>query len=309
MGKGVVATGALCVNHYPRHIGDILSATIGLSLMERGAYTALIDQYYAREAPLPIDKPEVYRLAAVTSAAERRAVDYVLGRYFIQEPDGWHQKRCDVELDAYRERSESARASAAASVAARKRVRETNAQRTLSESINERSTDVELASSQKPVAIDQKQGQEQSRAAAPPLPPKPAPRAKRLPQDWALPDAWGDWARQERPDWDEATIIRVGLKFRDYWLGKGTPRADWQATWRNWVREERGQVKGGAREPTLADRRAANMDAICGRGNGRTIDAGTMDGTPVRSVVVDLRKPDDDDVGGLPAGGHHGRMA
>ena len=76
------------MNHYPRHLGDVLSATIGLTLMERGAYTALLDQYYAREAPLPTDRREVYRLAAAISAPERKAVDYVLSRYFTQEPDG-----------------------------------------------------------------------------------------------------------------------------------------------------------------------------------------------------------------------------
>lgn len=89
------------LNHYPRHVGDIITATIGLSLMERGAYDALLDQYYAREAPLPLDRKEVYRLAAANGAAERKAVDYVIARFFKEEPDGWHQARCDEEIALY----------------------------------------------------------------------------------------------------------------------------------------------------------------------------------------------------------------
>lgn len=107
------------MNHYPRHIGDILTATVGLSLAERGAYDALIDQYYAREAPLPKDRREVYRLAAAATPAERKAVDYVLGRYFTEQDDGWHQRRCDEEIEKYRAKSAKASESAAARWGAR----------------------------------------------------------------------------------------------------------------------------------------------------------------------------------------------
>jgi hypothetical protein len=71
-------------------------------------------------------------------------------------------------------------------------------------------------------------------SAAPPTPKKlNVFRNTRLSPDWAIPDDWKNWAEQERPDLD---IAAEGLCFRDYWLGKGTTHADWQATWRNWVR-------------------------------------------------------------------------
>ena len=58
----------------------------------------------------------------------------------------------------------------------------------------------------------------------------------RLAQDWVLMKSWGDWAQQERPDLD---VRKVADQFKDYWIAqpgqKGT-KLDWEATWRNWVR-------------------------------------------------------------------------
>lgn len=64
-------------------------------------------------------------------------------------------------------------------------------------------------------------------------------RATRLPVDWELPSEWAKWAHEQRPDLDLPTVAAT---FRDYWLGIGgakAVRADWQATWRNWVRREK----------------------------------------------------------------------
>lgn len=65
-------------------------------------------------------------------------------------------------------------------------------------------------------------------------------RATRLPKPFDLPDDWKSFCQTERPELDPA---RVADKFADYWHGKpgksGT-KSDWLATWRNWVREERG---------------------------------------------------------------------
>lgn len=64
-------------------------------------------------------------------------------------------------------------------------------------------------------------------------------RGARLPPDWTLPDDWRCWAEQERPDLD---IPRVADVFADHWRAKAGAdgrRADWLATWRNWVRKER----------------------------------------------------------------------
>lgn len=109
------------MRHYARNIGDLAAATRGLDLLHRGAYDALLDAYYLTERPLPADTRECYLLADARSPAERRAVDAVLARFFTLQADGYHQKRCDAELERFSEKSEKARASAMLSVAARER--------------------------------------------------------------------------------------------------------------------------------------------------------------------------------------------
>lgn len=65
----------------------------------------------------------------------------------------------------------------------------------------------------------------------------------RLPADWELPDAWALWAKTERPDLNHN---ETAARFADYWHGvpgaKGR-KADWLATWRNWVRSEAGPAR------------------------------------------------------------------
>jgi hypothetical protein len=47
------------------------------------------------------------------------------------------------------------------------------------------------------------------------------------------------WAAKERPDLD---VDAVAAKFRDHWAakpGKAGLKLDWDATFRNWVRDEK----------------------------------------------------------------------
>lgn len=73
-----------------------------------------------------------------------------------------------------------------------------------------------------------------------PQTPSPTPetkRARRLATDWVLPAVWGRWAISQGHS--EATIRIEAEKFRDYWCsksGKDATKLDWEATWRNWIR-------------------------------------------------------------------------
>lgn len=101
-------------------------------------------------------------------------------------------------------------------------------------------------------------------------PPRPK-RGTRLPEDWKPPDDWLAWAQQERPGIDAR---RVAEQFRDYWVAKtgaNATKLDWQATWRNWVRNEKGGGNGAYRQ-TRAERHAevvrgleADLDEIYGQ--------------------------------------------
>lgn len=61
----------------------------------------------------------------------------------------------------------------------------------------------------------------------------------RLPADWLLPSKWGQWAL-ENTNLTESEIRLEAEKFKDHWLANANRasgrKADWQATWRNWVR-------------------------------------------------------------------------
>lgn len=111
-----------------------------------------------------------------------------------------------------------------------------------------------LASPRESSPLDQgpRTKEEEASNASPSAPPTAdASRGTRLPKDWVLPDDWQAWAEAERPDLD---ATEAACRFRDFWVGKpgqGGRKADWQATWRNWVRNERatpgGVVKAGSR--------------------------------------------------------------
>ena len=64
-------------------------------------------------------------------------------------------------------------------------------------------------------------------------------RGTRLPDDWRLPKAWGEWALAEYPQWTADKVRLEADKFADHWrakAGKDATKRDWEAGWRNWCR-------------------------------------------------------------------------
>lgn len=94
---------------------------------------------------------------------------------------------------------------------------------------------------------------------------KASPTGSRLPADWALPDDWAIWAKQERPDLNPNSTAE---RFADYWHGvagaKGR-KADWHATWRNWVRAEKKQPVGASNGLQTAPMSFAQVDEMARR--------------------------------------------
>ena len=96
--------------------------------------------------------------------------------------------------------------------------------------------------------------------AAPDLGAKIEARGTKLPEGWEPSEDIKAWARQERPDLD---MDRTLAAFRDYWRaqpGAKGRKADWPATFRNWVRNEKrlpGSTTGAA-----LDRVPVTHDAI-----------------------------------------------
>jgi uncharacterized protein YdaU (DUF1376 family) len=198
------------VNYYERHIGDYLKDTAHLSLLEHGIYGRLLDVYYVREGAIPVD--QAARLVGARSEEEGAALQSVLTEFFTLCGEAWTHKRCEEEIARCQDKTAKAKASAEMRWAHTERI--AKAMPTHSEG--------NAPNNQEPITKKERE-----------------PRATRLASGWELPADWGNWAAQARPDLDP---LKTAERFADYWRGKPGKdgrKLDWEATWRNWVRDER----------------------------------------------------------------------
>ena len=213
--------------------------------MEDLAYRRMLDEYYLREGPLPAESADVARLIGMREHVTE--VEAVLREFFSLTDNGWRHSRCEEELAKMQDKQAKARASAQASVNAR-RAKPTNSENERSANVertlNERSTDVEL-----------------------PTPtPTPTPalkaereRATRIPAGFPNNDA-KRFCETERPDLDAELMCQ---KFRDHYVSKpkGT-QLDWMATWRNWVRSEKPQSRPYQQAPPRKTARDVQIETM-----------------------------------------------
>jgi len=92
------------MNYYERHLGDYARDTGHLSLLEHGAYTLLLDRYYATEEGIPA--AQAYRIARARTTPEREAVDAVLAEFFRRDGDCWRQGRVEAAIAEFQEGDE-----------------------------------------------------------------------------------------------------------------------------------------------------------------------------------------------------------
>jgi uncharacterized protein YdaU (DUF1376 family) len=100
------------VNYYQHHIGDFNNATRHLSRIERSIYSDLLDLYYDTEKPLTSDFDKLARRILVEDS-ERGALREVLNEFFVAGEDGYHNERCDKEINAYQRMAEGGKHGAA----------------------------------------------------------------------------------------------------------------------------------------------------------------------------------------------------
>lgn len=98
------------MNYYERYPGDYLRDTQHLSLAQHGAYTLLMDTYYATEKPFPAALDAVYRICRAMSKAEQAAVRAVCDEFFPVGDDGLRRnKRIDHEISKAQKRINASR--------------------------------------------------------------------------------------------------------------------------------------------------------------------------------------------------------
>lgn len=141
------------MNFYKRFIGDYRSKTARLTPLEHGVYNMLLDEHYATEEPLPLEKTELFQIIGARKPADEAAVDKILNRYWIETKSGWTNERAMEEMAAYSEKSTKA------SKSAHKRwdsVRNTDASTNASQTHSDPECNARSRDSQKPDTRSQK---------------------------------------------------------------------------------------------------------------------------------------------------------
>ena len=203
------------MHYYQFNIGDYASHTRHLEPMEDLIYRRLLDLYYLHERPLNADATVVAKQIGLRD--EAATVRDVLNEFFESTDDGYRSARADKEIAHFHSKIEQASRAGKASAERR---------------INARSTDVQPTNNQEPITKKQLL----------------TPRGSRLQQDWVLPEDWKQWAESCRPD---LKIPEVADQFKDFWVarpGKDGVKLDWQATWRNWVRNQKAPKQSFAQQ-------------------------------------------------------------
>lgn len=138
------------MNYYPFHIGDYAAHTQRLSLMEDLAYRRMIDAYYLDERPFNGCSSDVARAIGMLDHME--AVEYVLGKFFQHDENGFSNNRCDEEIAHFHDKQ--AKASNAGRASAERRLKQK------STSVEKQATDVQLTKNQEPITNNHKKNTE-----------------------------------------------------------------------------------------------------------------------------------------------------
>ena len=230
---------------YPRYPRDYGEATAHLSLAEHGAYTLLLDHYMASGGAIAIAMPIAmhllpvcYRICRAQTDEERAAVKSVVTQFFaIGDDNCLHNKRADTELQKRKNLSET-RASVAKK-GANKRwgkpeempiampIATANAMpKAMLEGIANGCTSTATSTDKNETPFNSPlQGEKKKKVRKEPS------RKTRLPEDWGAQESHHHLADKLGVDlWTEI------CKFRDYWIGEGKPKANWDATFNSWLR-------------------------------------------------------------------------
>lgn len=203
--------------YIPFYTSDFLGGTSGMTAATKGVYITLLSLMYEAEGPLTQAWDTLARRSGCTLPAFKKAVETLVddGKVEVADAGIWSVK-CEKHIAQRRERSNSAKA------AAEKRwekIKEKQCRADANEIRSQCQPEPEPEKKEEPKGSSKKRG-------------------SRLPDDWHLPKAWGEWAVSE--GMDEFSVRREADRFADYWHSvpgsKGVKR-DWLPTWRNWIRK------------------------------------------------------------------------
>jgi uncharacterized protein YdaU (DUF1376 family) len=213
------------MHYYNFNIGDYIKHTMHLTVEEDITYRRLLDMYYDTESPIPTDIQWVSRRLRMPA----NFVESVLDEFFQLTEDGYRNYRADAEIAEYHTYIDKQRSNGKLGG----RPKKSSGKPTANPSQTKAEPKKSLNNKQQTITNNQLKELE-------PQPKKS--KGTRLDQSWALPDDWAIWAKEQRPD---VNVNQTADGFKDYWLaipGMKGVKADWFATWRNWVRNQRTNI-------------------------------------------------------------------
>ena len=194
-----------------------LADTTHFTTIEHGAYMLLLMTMWRAGGSLPSDAKTLAKYTRLSPRQFERIWPTLEPLFHVEDDHIWHGKLQDF-LVAVRQKSVKASNSARAKWRKTKETGDANAPPKQCERN----------------AIHKPKVKREAKAS-----PKKAPdKGSRLPENWELNRADGEWAVSQ--GMAEERVRFEADKFRDYWLGvpgaKGR-KVDWASTWRNWIRK------------------------------------------------------------------------
>jgi uncharacterized protein YdaU (DUF1376 family) len=219
------------MHYYKFNIADWHLATSHLSLEEEAVYFKLINYYYDSEQCIPKETQSVIRRLRLGNHEE--TVGLILKEFFDFNDGFWHHARCDEVIASYHKKADTNKK--VGKLGGRpKKINDLGDNPQITQMVSKNNPQITLTTNQEPITSREPTTEKSKKRKT----------VLNITKD-TMPESYEDFCKAERPDLDP---LQTYYKFCDHWLGCGETKADWFATWRNWVRNERKQVKA---KPTV----------------------------------------------------------
>ncbi|MFA6180386.1 MAG: DUF1376 domain-containing protein [Candidatus Methylopumilus sp.] len=265
----------------PLYIADYLADTSRLTTLQHGAYMLLIMDYW-RNGSLPDDDAilaQITRMQPDAWSIARASIS----RFFSIENGQWLHGRIESEIEKAGVNSQKAHDRAVKAAAARwdKENATSNATSIPTGTAQEVLDSCPSPSPSPSPTESTTTTADKSKDLSQPTATTKTKNGTRLPEDWVLPKAWGEFALAEKPQWSADDVRRVAADFKDHWLANAnrptSKKADWLAAWRIWVRKEFSGKSSGFK--TTAEKRTDNTNRAVAEflGEAKTIEGEVVD--------------------------------
>lgn len=221
------------IKFYP---SDFLAGTSGLSPSERGVYMTLLCLIYENDGAIVRDDTRLARRCGAPKAAFARILRCLVAEEKITERDGFlMNNRAEKAIVDRQNRLQNATHAAHSRWSAQsKKIQQNQSGKDAGAMRAQCVGDAIPEPEPEPELEDTKVSSKNKRGS-------------RLKDDWFLPADWGKWAVSE--GWPVEVVRDQADRFKDYWCaapGQKGVKLDWQATWRNWMRNSNAKKTGYA---------------------------------------------------------------